>query len=297
MIRKSMCVFVERVGGENKTSTRSQKISLGLAEWGTKQREVSGTQARWLDTGGPQAKASVPRHWPASVPQHTFHRSSGCPGSTGTAARMACTQEAWYRVQRQPPFSRSRHCPRMMERSILIHYSLGSLLPNFFPLAPSLSILVTHFFLFSTKIPRAGKTTVKLIRPRWASWHCLSSPLSSIISQVAPDMNSFLSLDIREEEVITNLIWMPSNHLQHKAKTQIPGEIHSWLLWPSEHQNWGLFFHSQWVRFCYIERALRIAFKEGDMQGKGNTSMLSVVREHSFDHSILWSVQRNCWII
>lgn len=38
---------------------------------------------------------------------------------------------------------------------------------------------------------------------------------------------------------------------------------------------------------CYIEGALRTAFKERYMQRKENISMLSVVCEHSFDHSIL----------
>ena len=302
MIRKSVRVFVEGVGGENKTSTRRQKIPLALAEWGTKQRGVSGTQARWLDMGGPQTTVSVPRHRPASFPQHTFRRSSGFPGSTGTAVCMACTQEQWCHVQRWPPFNSSRQCPRMMERSILIHYTVLDprypisflslplfpfLWPTSFFLAPSFQEQERPLSSLFGPGERPGTASAHHCPPSFHKWH-----QKRILSCLWTSERK-KSLPIWSEcQVITF-----NTKQKHKSQGKYIPDCYNLMNTRIESTRRGLFFHSQWVRFCYIERALRIAFKEGDTRGKGNTSMLSVVREHSFDHSILWSVQRDCWII
>lgn len=63
---------------------------------------------------------------------------------------------------------------------------------------------------------------------------------------------SFLSLDIRSESIMTNLIWVPSNHLPHEAEAGIPVRMHYWSPQSNAHQNWIhmetliLFTHNEW---------------------------------------------------
>lgn len=167
MIRKSMCVFVEQVGGEKKTSTRSQKNLSGLGRVRHKAErgqwnpgKVTGYGRTTDKSVGAQTLASFrpPAHLSQKLRLPWLHWNSSVHG-LHSGAMVPCPATTSFQPQQTVPTDDGA------KHSHPLH-SLGPLLPNFFPFAPSLSILVTHFFLFSTKVPRAGKTTIKLIRPR-----------------------------------------------------------------------------------------------------------------------------------
>ena len=95
----------------------------------------------------------------------------------------------------------------------------------FFPFQYVCPCFLSPSFFLAPRFQEQERPRSSLFGPGVLPGTVSSSLLFFITSQVSPDTNSFLSSSVREEE-ITNLIRMPSNHLQPEAETQVPGEIH-----------------------------------------------------------------------
>lgn len=180
MIGENMCVFVDGMDRRRKLLPDARRFLWAWqSETKSKETLVEPRQGEWIWEVTSTLRWGVGAQTSPSTPFTEAQAAQAPLGeqSAQSALRSSdapCPAMASFPQQQKGPVGGQAEHPHPV-------HSLGSSLPSFFPLTPSLPILLTPSFFFDTKMTGAGRTTVKLIRPRWVSWPSLSQPLFSII--------------------------------------------------------------------------------------------------------------------
>lgn len=169
LIRICVCLSRRQGQGEREQNFHQTPESFSGLGW-VRHKAERGQWSPDKVTGHRETTAlgvvSLSRHWPASIPQHAFHTSTGWSGSIWANKCMACTREQWSCVQQWLPFKSSRCAHGWSSRSMLIHdidsdphYTISFLsLPLLLLLWPSLSFWYQDY--------KSREDDVKFIRPR-----------------------------------------------------------------------------------------------------------------------------------